>query len=409
MDQKELLSAIEDKVETAKSKWQEEVDKKGSEFERKLEKAIEKLVEESKGFDQKNSEKFEEFKKSIEKDFDELASTMTEKGNDKKELTFRESLVKAVKEEGASLKEAYAKGVQHTLELKEMGFDNVTNYGTLTQEVNSGLIQKPEDGFHVRDILSRGTTSANTIHYPRALGKTGTGPAVWDYDRATIENTAAKPEFEFTFDSITANVKWLAGILRLPVEMLEDLPWMTSYLAANAPNELLKAEDNQLLNGNGTGTNFNGIINTAVAYDGTYTVGIERIIDAAYGQLGQANYDSPTDILLNPRDIVKIILNKSTGGDYNLPEGTVGVVGGALQVGGLRVNKTNQIAVGNFLVGDFRRGAQLVVRSAPQLRFFEQDRDNAIKNMVTVRVEERVALAKFFPEAFVYATLAGGT
>ena len=55
MDQKELLDAIEEKVSVAKKDWQKEVDKKGSDFESKLEKAIDKLVEESKG--ETNSEK----------------------------------------------------------------------------------------------------------------------------------------------------------------------------------------------------------------------------------------------------------------------------------------------------------------------------------------------------------------
>jgi HK97 family phage major capsid protein len=208
------------------------------------------------------------------------------------------------------------------------------------------------------------------------------------------------------FERVTAPVEWIAGILTLPIEMLEDLSWLTSYLATYAPIELLKEEDDQILNGDGTGNTLNGLINTATAYSGSYTVGIERIIDAAYGQLGELNFDMPTNVLLNPRDIVAIMLNKaSTSGEYNLPEGAVGIVGGRLQIGGLTVNKTNKIDQGDFLVGDFLRGAALVTRSAMQLRFFDQNKDNVEKNMMTVRIEERVALPKFYEDAFIYGTL----
>lgn len=406
MDQKELISAIEDKVEIAKAKWAKEVESKGAEFEGKLQKAVDKMVEESKDFDTKNEEKFNEFKKSMEKDFDSLSSTLTQKADTSKSVSFKDAVTKGITEQADKMMDAKRKGQVHVMEMKDMGFEDFTNYNTFVQDIRNTVIPTMEEAFHVRNILSRGSTSGNTVYFPKALGKTGTGPDTWDYNRTTIASTVAKPSFEMTFGSVSAPVKWIAGILRLPVEMLEDLPWLSSYLSTYAPIELLKVEDDQILNGAGAGNDINGIINTATAYNGTYTVGVERIIDAAYGQLGQANFDMPTNVLLNPRDIVSIILNKaSTSGEYNLPEGAVGIVGGRLQIGGLTVNKTNKIAQGDFLVGDFVRGASLITRSPAQLRFFEQDSDNVQKNMITVRIEERIALAKFYENAFITGAL----
>lgn len=408
MDQKELLSAIEDKVEVAKSKWAKEVEAKGAEFETKLQKAIDKVVEEAKSFDTKNDAKFEEFKKAMEKDFDSLSATLTQAKDAKNDVSFKDAVTKGLAEQGEKIKEAYHRGAKYVMELKDMGFEDFSGYNTFAQDVRNVVIPTQEESFHVRNILSRGTTTGNTLYYPKALGKTGTGPDTWNYDKSNISNTVAKPSFEMTFESMSAPVKWIAGILRLPVEMLDDLSWLGSYLATYAPIELLKAEDDQILNGAGAGNDLNGLINTASAYSGSYSVGIERIIDAAYGQLGELNFDMPTNVLLNPRDIVAIMLNKaSTSGEYNLPEGTVGVVGGRLQIGGLTVNKTNKISQGDFLVGDFVRGAALVTRSSPQLRFFEQDSDNVQKNMITIRIEERVALPKFYEDAFVYGALTG--
>lgn len=406
MDQKDLLAAIEDKVELAKTKWAKEVEDKTKGFDTKLQTAIDKLVEDSKNFDTKNEQKFDDFKKAIEKDFDDLSLKMTDKGDNSKAVSFKDAVTKGITEQASKMLEAKHRGHVHVMELKDMGFEDFTNYNIFTQDVRNTVIPTMEESFHVRNILSRGSTSGNVVYFPKALGKTGDGPDTWDYDRSNIANTVAKPSFEMTFGSVSAPVKWIAGILRLPVEMLEDLPWLASYLSTYAPIELLKVEDDQLLNGAGAGNDINGIINTAEAYNGSYTVGIEKIIDAAYGQLGQGNFDMPTNVLLNPRDIVSIILNKATtSGEYNLPEGAVGIVGGRLQIGGLTVNKTNKIDQGDFLVGDFVRGAALVTRSPAQLRFFEQDVDNVQKNMITVRIEERIALAKFYEDAFIYGSL----
>jgi HK97 family phage major capsid protein len=407
MDQKDLLTAIEEKVEVAKKNWASEVEKKGSEFESKLEKAIAKLQEESKDFDSKNGAKFEDFKKAIEKDFDSLSATLTDKAKDNSnQISFKDAVTKGVGNQLDEIKGNARARRETIIDLKSMGFENFTNYDTFTQDIRNTVIPTMEEAFHVRQILSSGTTTGATLYYPKATGKTGAGPAGWDYNKTTVASTVVKPAFAMNFERMSAPVEWIAGILTLPIEMLEDLSWLTSYLATYAPIELLKEEDDQILNGDGTGNTLNGLINTADAYSGTYGVGIERIIDAAYGQLGESNFDMPTNVLLNPRDIVAIMLNKaSTSGEYNLPEGAVGIVGGRLQIGGLTVNKTNKISQGNFLVGDFIRGAALVTRSAMQLRFFDQNKDNVEKNMMTIRIEERVALPKFYEDAFIYGAL----
>ena len=57
-------------------------------------------------------------------------------------------------------------------------------------------------------------------------------------------------------------------------------------------------------------------------------------------------------------------------------------------------------------MGDWALGSQLFVRQGVTLEFFEQDADNVTKNFVTVRVEERIALAVYNQKALVYGTFA---
>lgn len=411
LEHKEVLDAIEEGTKLLKKDFDAKRAEDQKAFDAKVEKILEdlKLVTKKEDVEAEIKKAKEEMEKGGQKQFDEFAAKYGKDGGPKQTKSFAKSLFDSITENHNALKEVGG-STSKLIQLKDMGFEDFNGYDIFTRDVQNRVIPTKEEAFHVRQILGSGTTSGDTVYYPKATGKTGSGPDVWDYDKDTITDTVAKPDFEMTFDNVSAPVKWIAGILRVPRQMLDDLSWLRSYISTYAPIELLKAEDDQIINGDGLGLNLSGLIENAAAYsagDPSY-INIERIIDAAWGQMGVANQDTPTNVLLNPRDIVSIILNKATtSGEYNLPLGAVGVVNGQLSIAGLTVNKTNKITAGNFLVGDFMRGANLVTRMAPQLRAFEQDRDNVQKNLITFRIEERIALPIFYDDAFVYGALSG--
>jgi HK97 family phage major capsid protein len=66
---------------------------------------------------------------------------------------------------------------------------------------------------------------------------------------------------------------------------------------------------------------------------------------------------------------------------------------------------TPAIAQGNALVGDFAAHAQILDRQDANIAISFENKDNFIKNMATIRVEERLALAIYRPEAFVKGSL----
>lgn len=429
MDEKDIIAAIEEGTQTLKTKFEKarEEDQKG--FDAKVEQVLKNLgIQSGKEAQEKAQKELStlaeekakkaaedhvvEAKKEMQKNFDEFAAKYKNANQENgKVKSFRKGMADALKENHEAIKSLSGSDMK-VIQLKDMGFEDFNGYGTFTQDIRNQVIPNKEEAFHMRQILGSGTTTGDTVYYPKALGKDSgsAGPAPWDYNKTNVSATVAKPDFEMTFGNVSAPVKWIAGILRIPKQMLDDLAWMTSYLTTYAPIELLKAEDAQLISGNGIGLNISGIQTNATAYsasNASYT-GIERIIDAAFAQMATSNQDTPTDVLLNPIDIVGIILNKAvTSGEYNLPPGSVGVVNGRLQIAGLNVQKTNKIDPNDFLVGDFARGANLVTRQAPQMRMFEQDRDNVQKNMITFRIEERIALPIFYDEAFVKGVLSG--
>jgi len=66
------------------------------------------------------------------------------------------------------------------------------------------------------------------------------------------------------------------------------------------------------------------------------------------------------------------------------------------------VVETQAIPVDKFLTGAFKLGAQVFDRWLARVEVATENEDDFVKNMVTILAEERVALAVYRPEAFIY-------
>lgn len=245
-----------------------------------------------------------------------------------------------------------------------------------------GMYMQPYMPQWFRNLLPSGTTSKGTIQYLKENGDVGAA-GVWNGTGA-IADLDAKPGTAPLFDAVTENVIWIAGITRVKREMLDDIEWLQGYLArrlTTGRTGLWVAENVQI---------FNKLVANSVPYDGDKTIPVEMIYDAAFGQLADNYYFNPT-ILMNNRDLVSLIaLNKADGsGEYDLPPGTIVVINGQLTISGARVIGAPNVTAGTALVYD-ASATEFISRMSPEVRFFEEDRDNVIKNLVTVRAEERI-------------------
>lgn len=335
----------------------------------------------------------------IRKDFDALATKFNESGSiggNGKVVSFHDAFAKAITEGEQTLKTiASGKADQKTgrpggsIELKDMSFSNFGTgaYEAITTETRPGVYQSPFNPVWLRNIVPNGSTSSEVIQYLRENGGSGAA-AVWD-GRATP--LVEKPEVQFNFSLVSENVEWIAAITRLPRQMLMDASFLNTYI----PNQLLYGRRGILVAENTL--IYNALTDPAnsTAYDGTHTNPVEIIYDAALGQI-RDNYFAATHVLMNNRDVVNLIaLNKATtSGEYDLPPGLSAVINGQLTIGGIPVVGLPQLPAGEFIVLD-SRATQFVSRLSPEVRFFEEDRDNVPKNLITVRAEERAAFLVF--------------
>lgn len=288
---------------------------------------------------------------------------------------------------------------RHLVEVKDITSattDAPGSVGTLVQPQRVGMVAQPQRRMTIRALLAPGTTSSNTIEYDREEGFTN--------NAAPVAEGALKPQSEIQYTTVTAPVRTIAHWMRASVQILADAPGLRSMIDNRLRYGLSYAEELQLLNGSGAGENIDGLIANATAYAPAFAPDGAQVIDTirlAMLQVALAEYP-PNGIVLNPIDWTVIETLKDGEGRYLIgnPQGTIGA-----QLWGLPVVPTQAMGEDKFLVGAFDLAAQIFDRQNATVEVSTEDGDNFIRNKVTIRAEERVALAIYRPEALVYGDL----
>lgn len=264
----------------------------------------------------------------------------------------------------------------------------------------SGIKYDPTRPVHVRQLIPQGTTSSDVVRFVKETAYTnGAG---------TKAEGATLSESDFDLTAFDANVRKIGTYFRISEEMLADTPQLTSYLAARAPEKLLTVEDTQLLSGNGTAPNLSGIITDATAFAaGDFAGAVATpnefdVLTVALNQLALSNYTADY-IMLNPTDFHKLLLRKSTYGEYLATQAYQGL---QPSFNGVPVVLNTAIPAGDYLVGNFAMGTQMWVRENLSLEFFREDGTNVRDGFVTVRLVERIALSNYLPLSFVTGNFA---
>ena len=226
----------------------------------------------------------------------------------------------------------------------------------------------------------------------------------WDFkaDYQVAEGDK-KAQSDVTYTDKTANVRTIAHYIKISRQMLADVPYVRGTIETRMIYGIALKEDREILLGDNTTGHLHGILPQATAYVpvGTPENHYDEIYQAIL-QVATAGY-APTAIVVNPTTFGGMALLKNGQGMYYL--------GGPPQseatprMWGLPVVMNMHMPAGQFLVGAFRGNATLYDRETPTVDIATENEDDFIRNLVTIRAEERVALAVFVPAAFVKGTL----
>ena len=261
-----------------------------------------------------------------------------------------------------------------------------------------GIIALPDRQLTIRDLVLPGQTSSGNVEYVKETGFTN--------NAAPVAEGAAKPYSDLTYDLASAPVRTIAHLFKASRQIMDDAPGLRSMIDGRARYGLRFVEENQLLNGSGTGQNIHGLVPQATAFNPVFSAADETGIDRlrlAVLQVVLAEYPA-TAFVLNPIDWAKIELTKDAGGNYIIgnPQGSL-----TPTLWNLPVVSTQAMAAGEFLTGAFSFAAQIFDRMDIEVLLSTENDKDFENNLVSIRAEERLAFAVYRPEAFVTGDVEG--
>lgn len=271
------------------------------------------------------------------------------------------------------------------------------SFGTVQRDP---IVVPPMRTRRVRDLFPSRTTTAAVVEYFRMTGFTNNAAAVAERSGGAF---AAKPQSGFTFVGEQAPVRTLAHWEAAHRNVLADEPQLRSIIDNELLYGLRLQEDDQILNGDGSGENLTGVLETSgiQTYDWSDGVIGDNKADALRraATLSFLAYYEPTGIVLHPNDWEDIELAKDDNGQYLVAVSVA--LGGEPRLWRIPVVDTPAMTEGTALVGAFGTGAQLYDREQASIRISEQHADFFVRNAIVVLAEQRLALAVKRPEAFV--------
>lgn len=275
----------------------------------------------------------------------------------------------------------------------------VTSAGLTVPQYDPVIQDAPRQNLLIRDLIpSTPTTSTSFTYFKENVHTRGAAP---------VAEGAAKPSSNVTFTTVTDTVKKLAVWMPVTDEALDDVPQLYSYIVELERYDLKLEEETQILKGDGTGNNLNGIMTQASSFNAALSKADDTAIDTVRRAIYQVRTQSKRSadaVVMSDLDWMNIELQKDAEKRYlfaNLQGLATPILWGRPVVSSDSMDEGDgETEGGEFLVGSFSQGARIYDRMAFTVKVGWIN-DDFIKNQRVVLVEERLGLAVRRGYAFV--------
>lgn len=291
-----------------------------------------------------------------------------------------------------------------------VGFKNLitgasdTSAGVFVQNDWRGLqvgleaFQRP---LRLRDVVTPGTTTSDTIEYARITGVTNNAAPVPEATEVA-GTSGTKPMSGMTTAKVTTPVRTIAHWIPVTRRALSDAAQIRTLIDAYLRYGLEEELEDQMIAGDGTGENLEGLVNVSGVqhqpYEGPESdLNLLRTLRKAKTKVRLIGRSEPNTYVLNPEDVERIDL--TVDGEDRFYFGGPAAAGRVATLWGLPVIETDALPAGVGYVGDWRK-AILWDREQASVTVSDSHADFFIRNMVAILGELRVAWGVVHPQAF---------
>lgn len=252
----------------------------------------------------------------------------------------------------------------------------------------------------VRDIITVGETSSDTVEYVRVGTPTNAAAPVAEAT-ATAGASGAKPESALPMARVSETVKTVAHWIPATNRALADAPQLRTLIDNFLRYGLEEELEDQILTGDASGENFDGVLHVSGTTPQAFDTDILKTTRKARTKVRTVGRAKPTAYVMNPLDWEAIDLLQDNEARY--------YYGGPMNPGsprlwGLPVVESEGMIQGTTVVADWKL-AILWDRMQTAISMSNSHSDFFTRNLVAILAEFRAAFGVIRPAAFVVADL----
>lgn len=234
----------------------------------------------------------------------------------------------------------------------------------------------PDEGLGFLDLITLGNTQATFLEYATIVSETD--------NAAVVPEGELKPLSDVTTGKGEAKAFTYADGFDVTNQTLADDGALVAFMDSRIRYHVQNVVVDKLINGAGGSGEPQGILATSGVQNQAFDTDAMTTLARSIELLEAVNTDVQA-FVMNPADIWTLRMLKDTTGRYIFggPEANA-----PFSPWGVRVVKSNRVAKGKFLAGNFK-SVQFLQREALNVMLFNQHKDYAQRNMSYVRAEMR--------------------
>lgn len=276
-----------------------------------------------------------------------------------------------------------------------------TQAGALIIPDQYGLVPFSQVPLGLVPLLTQATTGSDSVEYVVTTSQTNNAAPVAEATDVTTGGTGVKPQSDLALARRSTTVKTIANWIAITRQALADAGQLRAYVDQFLLYALRYVLENEILNGDGTGEHFDGILHVAGTTPQAFSTDLLTTMRKAKTAAQVTAMVVPTAYVVNPADWETIDLLQDNEARY--------FFGGPMAMGtprlwGTPVIESVLMPAGTAVLADWKF-AVLFDREQASIQVSDSHADFFVKNLVAILAELRAALAVLKPAAFVKIAL----